>query len=58
MPFSNPASRASSQNFRATRKASGDGLMTTVFPQAQAGPTFDPRNKDGVLYAVKMPATP
>ena len=57
-PSGRPASAASSASASAVSGVSGEGLRTTVLPQASAGPSFQAAMTSGKFHGTMRPHTP
>ena len=57
-PFGTPTLFITSPNSVAVLGVSSDGLTTTVFPQANAGPTFQVINSNGRFHGHTTAITP
>ncbi len=57
-PAGNPTSSISAARCSDVRGASSDGFITTAFPEASAGPSFQVAIRVGAFHAVIAPITP
>ena len=57
-PSGNPASEINFMNSKVEAEVNSDGLITAVFPAANAGASFQDKSSKGEFHAVIIPITP
>ena len=57
-PSGNPASEINFMNSNVEAEVNSEGLITAVFPAANAGASFQDRRSKGEFQAVISPTTP